>query len=172
MLLLLHQQLPPQHPAGHRLCSALRKQLPWQRACVWGFTLTCHSLTHCWGGVGKAPQPLSERCSLYFLLIRGLLALSQLFLMDFAFSLRLFFFAGVAKVNSHGWLFGKQGREERDIESGLVQMCPDKHCTSADMCWGPSAARVKISGKRSPFVERQAQQIQLQGLLLDQRCHA
>lgn len=37
-------------------------------------------------------------------------------------------------------------------------MCPDKHYISIDMCWGPSAARVKISGKKRPFVERQAQE--------------
>lgn len=46
--------------------------------------------------------------------------------MDFAFSLRLFFFAGVAKVNSHGWLFGKQGREERDrflVEMKVIRFC-------------------------------------------------
>lgn len=90
----------------------------------------------------------------------------------FLFIETIFFFVGIAKVNSRGWLFGKQGREERGRESERVQMCPDKHYISIDMCWGPSAARVKISEKRRPCVERQAQPRQLQGLLLDQRCHA
>lgn len=50
---------------------------------------------------------------------------------------RVFFFfliAGVAKVNSPGRLFGRQGREERGREPELVQMCPDNCFISIDLC--------------------------------------